>query len=67
VTLKQYVRLLDEYGPMTTRQLAQRAGAKVSTVAVGIANARKMGLIEPVGEAPCPGRNKPVIVWGARK
>lgn len=67
MTLKQYVRLLDEYGPMTTRQLAQRAGSKVSTVSVGIANARKMGLVEPVGEAPCPGRNKPVIVWGARK
>lgn len=66
MTLKQYVRLLDEHGPMTTRQLAQRAGAKVSTVTVGIANARKMGLIEPVGEAPCPARNKPVIVWGAR-
>jgi predicted transcriptional regulator len=67
VIVKNYVRLLDDHGPMTTRELAQRANAKVSTVTVGVANARKLGLIEQVGEVPTPGRNRPVALWGARK
>lgn len=62
--MKNYIKLLDEHGPMTTRELAQRAGAKVSTVTVGIANAQKLGLVRPVGKVLREGRG-PVILWAA--
>ena len=62
--MKNYIKLLDEHGPMTTRELAQRAGAKVSTVTVGIANASKLGLVKPVGKVLKEGR-KSVTLWAA--
>lgn len=65
--MKYYVKLLNDHGPMTTRELAQLAGSKVSTVSVGINNARKLGLVEPVGTVYSPGRKKAVFIWGACK
>jgi predicted transcriptional regulator len=65
--MKCYVRLLEQHGPMTMRQLAVLAGVKVSTVSVGINNARKLGLVEPVGTVYSPGRKKDVFIWGACK
>lgn len=61
---KQQILTLLDKRPRTTAEIAAALKLKVSTTTVHVAEIRRLGLIQPVGERPCPGRGRSVYVWG---
>lgn len=65
---RQILELLAQQ-PRTQRQVAEGLGVTVSCAGVFLAELKALGVVKPVGEAPCTARDPsrtrgPVKVWG---